>query len=167
MLKLFSRNSAKEGNLATGALVTGVHRTPGLSVICDEYAKRVPKAILDLGTSSTENLRFFSRFCEQVTIQDLVHAGGGVRVGGAGEKNAAPATLFRLPDLDEIELPEDGALFDTILLWDVLHYVAPDQRSALLARLSALCRPGGCPGYTVPRLKPPFPNFATIAPKLP
>ena len=70
----FSRRKVEQPKaLGPNRLETGVHRSPGLAWLCSELDRRSPEAILDLGSSSTENVRFMSRYTTDLCIQDLFH----------------------------------------------------------------------------------------------
>ncbi len=112
--------------------MSGVHRSPGMAVLSDELAKRRVESILDLGTSLNENLEYLSRFCENISIRDLVGA-------GSVEPEVPRATLFEI-DVESSALDVDTR-FDVVLLWDLLHYVKRSQSERFVTRLTHLCRP--------------------------
>ena len=106
----FSRRqpkAPKPAGLAPPGLATGPHRSPGLAILSAELEKRPPRSILDLGASSTETVRFLSRFCDNIHVQDLFHS--------SETRSGARSTIFRfdaeaLEALSEVEeaLDEKG-----------------------------------------------------------
>jgi hypothetical protein len=79
-------------------------------------------------------VEFFSRYCDNVSIQDLFRSGGG--------EEGARNLVFRFSDLDSLPLPQakDGP-YDVILVWDLLHYFEKAHRGILMKRLHKLCAP--------------------------
>lgn len=134
----FSRRPKKGLNMAPNGLETGVHSSPGMAMLCGELGKVKPDAILDLGATSTENLRFLSGLCEEVTVEDLIHGVGGPQVRETESRKA----LFEIPDVDALELPSGAERFDVVLFWDLLHYTQISQIPRLLTRILDLCNPG-------------------------
>lgn len=129
----FSRRKPR-GEYPAGVGVTqGTHRSPGLAALAEELSKRRTGAVLDLGASFGENLRFLSRFSSNIVIRDLVSA--------RGERlNGPRASLFQI-DVDTLDVA-DETLYDVILLWDLLHYVDRSDRERFVARIAELSRPG-------------------------
>ncbi len=127
----FSRRKPQGDYPQAVGVTSGVHRSPGMAVLSEELAKRRVETILDLGTSLNENLEYLSRFCENISIRDLVGAGGGP------EHEVPRATLFQI----DVESPalEVDARFDVVLLWDLLHYVPRKQSERFVARLAEMC----------------------------
>lgn len=114
-------------------LESGVHRSPGFAAVCAYLAARRDVTLLDLGPTSTENLRFLSAYAARVEVADLFRSCGGAY--------AARAEPFRFPAGDAIPLPEGGG-FDVVLAWDLFHYIEHAEMAAFTARLAALVRPG-------------------------
>ncbi len=133
-----SRSRFRGEILGPRALVTGIHRSPGLAALCRQLDRHKPRAILDLGASSTENLRFLNRYCDNVAVENLARSRSAV-AGKTGAEAARPRA-FHLGDVDALALPEDGR-FDVMLMWDLLHYVERSQLARFMARLAGLCRP--------------------------
>jgi len=132
-----SRSRYRNEILGPHALVTGVHSSPGLTALCARLDRCKPRAILDLGASSTENLRFLSRYCDNVAVENLARSRSAVATKArSGASRSAP---FRLPDVDALSLPVDSS-FDVVLMWDLLHYVERAQLTRFIARLAGLCR---------------------------
>jgi hypothetical protein len=114
-------------------VTTGPHRSPGLTALSEELDKRRVEAILDLGASFHENVRYMSRYCGNIVIRDLVNAHGD-------ELSGPRASLYRL-DVDSVEAA-DETRYDAILLWDLLHYVERPRLADFAGRLARLARPG-------------------------
>lgn len=128
------KDDRKAGEIAPPELSSGVQRSPGLALLSQELAKRPPGAILDLGSSSTETVQFLSRYCDNISIQDLFQS--------ARPPAGARATIFRFDDGALQALPEAGEKFDLILVWDLLHYFERSECAPLIDRLAARCQPG-------------------------
>ncbi|MCP4660850.1 MAG: class I SAM-dependent methyltransferase [bacterium] len=134
-----SRSRFRGEMLGPQALVTGIHRSPGLAALCRQLDRHKPRAILDLGASSTENLRFLIRYCDNVAVENLARSRSAV--AGKTVAEAARSTPFRLGDVESLALPEDGD-FDVVLMWDLLHYFERSQLARFMVRLAGLCRRG-------------------------
>lgn len=114
-------------------LEDGAHPSPGLELLWAYLGKNPPRAILDLGASSTENVRFLSKFTDNISIADLFR---GTR---AEPGTRASAFAFGAKDLGS--LPETENTFDVVFLWDLLHYFDRQTFAAVEERLAAVCRP--------------------------
>lgn len=134
-----SRTRYRGEILGPHALVTGIHSSPGLAALCQQLDRHKPRAILDLGASSTENLRFLTGYCDNVAVENLARSRSAVAGRGAAETTRPGA--FRLDDVEVLALPEDSR-FDVVLMWDLLHYVERAQLARFTARLAGLCRQG-------------------------
>ena len=131
----FSRRqpkAPKPAGLAPPGLATGLHRSPGLGILSAELEKRPPRAILDLGASSTETVRFLSRFCDNIHVQDLFHS--------SETRSGVRSTIFRFDDEALEALSEAQEAFDVVLIWDLLHYFERPRLASFVARLAAGCR---------------------------
>jgi SAM-dependent methyltransferase len=137
-------------------VVSGVHRSPGLAVLCDVLEERAGSTVLDLGPSSTENVAFLAQLGANVQIQDLFRSSGGA--------HGSRAEIYRFDDVAGLPLPTEGR-FDAILVWDLLHYFDPKQVPSLIERLATVSRPGtlllACASATAPI--PPTPIQFKIA----
>jgi len=101
--------------------------------LSEELDKRRVEAILDLGASFHENVRYMSRYCGNIVIRDLVNE--------RGEELSGPrASLFQL-DVDALEARGDKR-YDAILLWDLLHYVDRPRLRDFAGRVARLANPG-------------------------
>ena len=129
----FSKRRPVVEALGPAQLASGVYRSPGVERLGRELDHRRPESILDLGASSTENVSFFSRYTANLRIQDLFHS--------ACEEAGRRATVFRFGATESLELPAAAERFDVILLWDLVHYFAPEERRPFIARLAANCAP--------------------------
>lgn len=129
----FSRRKGKVEALGPAVLQSGVYRSPGLTRLGKELDRRRPESILDLGPSSTENVNFLSRYTTNLCIQDLFN--------GACHDTGRRSTAFRFGAADELELPPLGDRFDVVLMWDLIHYFAPEERRRFVARLASYCEP--------------------------
>ncbi len=129
----FSRRKSSPKAPGPGRLETGVHRSPGLDRLCSELDRRRPEAILDLGASSTENVRFLSRFTANLCIQDIFH--------GVCDESGLRSEVFRFGDSESLELPAAGERFDVVLMWDLIHYFKPEDLRLFIARLAGYCQP--------------------------
>ena len=128
----FSRRKSSPAVPGPGRLDTGVHRSPGLGRLCSELDRRRPEAILDLGASSTENVRFLSRFTGNLCIQDIFH--------GACDESGLRSEAFRFGEVDSLELPAIEERFDVVLMWDLIHYFEPDDLRRFITRLAGYCQ---------------------------
>jgi SAM-dependent methyltransferase len=129
----FQRRKPARPASGPGRLETGVHRSPALARLCQDLARHRPESILDLGASSTENLRLLSRYTANLCIQDLFHA--------ACEESGLRSAVFRFAGAESVDLPA-GDRFDVVLMWDLLHYFEPADLPLFIARLAGVCRPG-------------------------
>ncbi len=133
MAWFFSRNKPQGERSRPIGIESGHHRSPGLAALADELDRHPAENVLDLGASFNENLTFLSQWAGNIAIHDLV--------GTSGSDLSQPrSTLLQLETrrLDVIEADEK---FDAVLLWDLLHYLAPDERPRFAARIAHLCQP--------------------------
>lgn len=130
----FSSRRKPQGEYPEEVGVTsGPHRSPGLTALSEELDKRRVEAILDLGASFHENVRYMSRYCGNIVIRDLANA--------HGQKLSGPrASLFQI-DVEALAASDD-TLYDAILLWDLLHYVDRTRLMDFSRRLARMARPG-------------------------
>ncbi len=129
----FSRRRSAPAVPGPGRLETGVHRSPGLARLCSELDRRRPESILDLGASSTENVRFLSRFTANLCIQDIFHE--------SCDESGVRSEPFRFSDAESLELPAAGERFDVILMWDLIQYLEPGDLRPFVARVAGYCQP--------------------------
>lgn len=114
-----------------GQIADGIHASPGLELLVHSVRRRRPRAVLDLGPTSTESLQFLSRLADQVDVCDLFQD---------ASLRGRRAEAFRF-DPDELDLPDRR--FDVILAWDLLHYFAPPDRRLFGRRLADLAADQG------------------------
>lgn len=131
-MSLFPRRKPQGKPTGPVSLVTGTHRSPGMTIVAADVERRPPENVLDLGPSSSENLAFLTRFTDNISILDIA---GSDQLRAP---RAAPLTI----DVDELRFGHPGVRFDLILLWDLLHYVARREAPRFSARLVEVCRPG-------------------------
>jgi hypothetical protein len=129
-----TRSQASPGSESPG-LVSGLHRSPGMAALTDELARYPPRSILDLGTSSTENVSFLSRYCPAISIQDFFQT---TRHARSGSRSA----IFRFDETVVDSLPAADDKFDVVLLWDLLHYFDRRHVPRLIDELGARSRRG-------------------------
>ncbi len=131
----FSRHRRRRETLGPAPISSGPHNSPGLATLVGELDKRPPRAILDLGPSSTENVEFLSAYGGKVLIQDLFRS--------SGAQPGSRTSAYRFEDLDQLPIPgSDDGPFDVLLVWDLLHYFERPQCAELMAQLAGLCAPG-------------------------
>jgi len=107
--------------------------------------------LLDVGPVSQDTLNFFIARGFKVYTEDLLTAWAGfVRDEEAQAKSRPPDQ--EAPDMSGIaradrfmaaNLHHAHESFDAILLWDLLDYLQKDAASRVVAKLSAMMRPGG------------------------
>ncbi len=122
----------KPAGIAPPGLATGLHRSPGLELLSAELETRRPRAILDLGCSSTDTVRYLSGLCDHLSVQDLFQS--------SETRSGARSTIFRFGPDAPGTLPDDGEKFDVILIWDLLHYFEAPRLPPFIAELAARCR---------------------------
>ena len=130
----FSRQpkTPKPAGIAPPGLATGLHRSPGLALLSAELEKRRPRAILDLGCSSTDTVRYLSGLCDHLSVQDLFQS--------SETRSGVRSTIFRF-ESDAVEaLPAASERFDVVLIWDLLHYFESPRLAPFVAELAARCR---------------------------
>ena len=98
-----------------------------------ELTRNPPTAILDLGSSSTETVRYLSGFCTNLSILDLFQS--------ASSQSGARSTIFRFSDSICNTLPDGGDGFDAVLIWDLLHYFDRPTLDPFIRRLARCCKP--------------------------
>jgi hypothetical protein len=130
----FTRRKPRGQKPTSLLLETGPRPSPGIQELCRILASAEEPAVLDLGSSSTENVTFLSRFSEKVTLHDLYRSASG--------EAGARSQVFHFDDSVAEHLPEGAGLFDAVLLWDLLHYFGRESFELFSVRLAELCRPG-------------------------
>lgn len=118
---------------AAGKIYAGIQRSPGFEVICQFLETEPAYTILDLGPSSTESLEFLSEMCDDLVVQDVFHSS----VNNTG----ARSETFRFESAKAVSLPNPNQKFDVILVWDLLHYLSPEDRAPFVRRLAERCAP--------------------------
>lgn len=137
----FKGRKAQKVKGSSMGLETGSHRSPGLAAICQEIREhqeireRGEVSLLDLGTSSTENVKFFSALTSNVTVVGLFQACSGQTVG------AQRSEVFRFDEAAIEALPKGKAQFDIVIAWDLLHYFDSQELVEFNRSLRRLCRP--------------------------
>ena len=129
----FTRRKPRGQKPSSLLLENGPRPSPGLEALCRFLASSEEPAVLDLGSSSSENVTFLSRFSEKVTVDDLYRSASGE----AGARSQA----FRFDESIAEHLPEGEGKFDVVLLWDLLHYFERESFELFSVRLAELCRP--------------------------
>ena len=130
----FTRRKPKGASPTSLELETGPRPSPGFELVMKMLSSLESPAVLDLGNSSTENVRFLSEHAADVTLHDLFRTANG--------ETGQRSTPFRF-DLSVADLlPEGDRIFDLILLWDLIHYFDRETFELFGLRLSELCRPG-------------------------
>ena len=118
---------------SAGKIYEGPHRSPGFEEICHFLETEPAYSVLDLGASSTESVEFISDLCDDLIVQDVFHstrAASGVR-----------SEIFRFESAKDVSLPNPEQKFDVVLMWDILHYLAPEDRGPFIERLALNCAP--------------------------
>lgn len=115
-------------------LASGSQRSPGFELVCRRLGRRAPGTILDLGTTSTENLAFLSEMGAEVAIEDAFHSAGG--------NEGLRAERFSFDTAEDLSLPAGDSRFDLVLLWDLLGFLPKKERPRFGERLAARCHPG-------------------------
>lgn len=113
---------------------TGSHRSPGLAELCKEMRERSDVDVLDLGTSSTENVQFLSGFTSNVTVLGLFQS-------CVGQEGGQRSDVFRFDEEAAKALPKGNEQFDIVIAWDLLHYFDNAGFAEFNRGLSRLCRP--------------------------
>jgi hypothetical protein len=132
-----------------GAADATVHASPGLAALLGGLAADGGGRILDLGPAVPANLAVYTRFATTVRFADLLRVAAPA---GGDAANRASLTDERLGSV----LPDGEPPYDVVLAWDVLNYLTADTWRAIVARLTARCRPGArlfamiATGRTVP-----------------
>jgi hypothetical protein len=86
--------------------------------------------VLDLGPSVAANVSFYSRFARHIQIVDLL----GEMKSETSEPRSAGPVLDR-------SVAGGDAIYDLVLLWDIINYLDGEQVMDLIARLHAASRP--------------------------
>ncbi len=118
---------------SAGRIYAGAQRSPGFEVICQFLETEPAYTILDLGASSTESLEFLSELCDDLVIQDVFHS--------SATSTGTRSEIFRFENARAVSLPKPSQKFDVILVWDLLHYLSPEDRAPFIRRLAERCAP--------------------------
>lgn len=106
---------------------SGERTSPALAAFFDRVSEDRTHSVLDLGPASESSMRSFGRFARWIRFADL------------SETDVSPigwrAALEALPC-------EPSHPWDLIFLWDILDRIEPENRTALMARITEISAPG-------------------------
>jgi hypothetical protein len=100
--------------------------SPGIAALLEGVTEDGSHAVLDLGSASDSSLQVYGRFARRVRFADLL--GTAVSSGGVA------AALDQLPT-------QPDPPYDVVFAWDVLNWLTPEERSALVERLAGITAP--------------------------
>lgn len=101
--------------------------TPGVAALFSGLPEGRTHTILDFGSAVPANLELYRRFALQVRFGDLL---------ADPPRGAALAEA-----LDTLE-PPPGRAFDLVLIWNLLDFLTPGERTHVMERLDDLTDPG-------------------------
>jgi len=114
--------------------------------------------VLDLGPAQSRNMEFVAGYGGELTVADL-YRGLMTQKLESGNDEALSARRF-----SELLSFSADTRFDSVLLWDVLNYLSPDEQQTLMRTLEPFCVPGTAFLAFIRSQKemPPAPSLYTI-----
>lgn len=142
---------------AAGAGPAVLRHSNGLRELTSSWQREQGLAILDLGPTSSANIRYVSGLGQKVFHEDLLLASADTRFQRPSEEGPVldPAAFLTA------NLTYQPESLDGVLLWDLLDYAPEPLLQPVVNRLAASFKPGGMAlAYFHARVEPgPSPYF--------
>jgi SAM-dependent methyltransferase len=140
-MKLFRGSSdGPEGQTSAQAAKRLTRRSSGLAELAKLFDSRETLCVLDLGSTSPANIRYFTEKNHKIYSEDLLGASTDRSLLTKDEQGAAVLDGKRF--LEE-NLVYPGAQFDVVLCWDLADYMDESLVKPVVGRLWSLLKPGG------------------------
>lgn len=141
-MKLF-RGSATEPSRGTAAAPSKPRlsrRSSGFAELVKSLEGAQPLCVLDLGSTSSGNIRFLTERGHKIYSEDLLQASSDPALATIDEQGARALDSKQFL-ADNLVFP--GAQFDIVFFWNLADYMDESLVKPVIGRLWSLLKPGG------------------------
>lgn len=140
MFELFRRNRPTATPPGESLPQRTARRSSGLAEVHKLLADREALTILDLGSTSPQNIRYITELGHRVYSEDVLLASFDPRFL---KPQAQGAPCIVAPEFLSENLKYSAGLFDAVFLWDVPDYLPESVVVPMVERLAEITKPGG------------------------
>ncbi|MFL6443366.1 MAG: class I SAM-dependent methyltransferase, partial [Candidatus Sulfotelmatobacter sp.] len=139
-MKLFRGSSSGTSAQTPAATQKLTRRSSGLGELARLWNSETPLCVLDLGSTSPTNIRFFTERAHKIYSEDLLVASTEPHLATKDEQGNA--ILDSRKFLGE-NLQYPAAHFDVVLCWNLPDYLDESLVRPVMCRLWSVLKPGG------------------------
>ena len=139
-MKLFRGSSGGTETAASQPAAKLTRRSSGLGELSRLWEADSPLCVLDLGSTSPANIRFFTEGSHKIYSEDLLVASTEPHLVTKDEQGAVVLDSRRFL-ADNLVYP--AAHFDVVLCWNLLDYLDESLVRPVMGRLWSVLKPGG------------------------
>lgn len=139
-MKLFRGSSGSTQGETPQAAQKLTRRSSGLGELSRLWESDSPLCVLDLGSTSPSNIRFFTERNHKIYSEDLLVASTEPHLAIKDEQGN-PALDSRRFLADNLQYP--AAHFDVVLCWNLADYLDESLVRPVMGRLWSVLKPGG------------------------
>jgi len=139
-MKLFRGSSGRTQADAPHAAQKLTRRSSGLGELARLWNSETPLCILDLGSTSPSNIRFFTEQSHKIYSEDLLVASTDPGLVAKDEEGKAVLDSRKFL-ADNLVYP--AAHFDVVLCWNLPDYLDESLVRPVMGRLWSVLKPGG------------------------
>jgi SAM-dependent methyltransferase len=139
-MKLFRSSSGGTETTTSAAAQKITRRSSGLGELSRLWEEENPLCVLDLGSTSASNIRFFTERSHKIYSEDLLVASTEPSLATKDEQGN-PILDSRRFLADNVVYP--AAHFDVVLCWNLPDYLDESLVRPVMGRLWSVLKPGG------------------------
>ena len=139
-MKLFRGSSGGPESTASQAAQKLIRRSSSLGELSRIWQTETPLCILDLGSTSASNIRFFTERSHKIYSEDLLVASTDPNLATKDEQGNRILDSRRFLT-DNLVYP--AAHFDVVLCWNLPDYLDESLVRPVMGRLWSVLKPGG------------------------
>jgi SAM-dependent methyltransferase len=139
-MKLFRGSSGSAGTAIPPAAQKLTRRSSGLGELSRLWEADTPLCVLDLGSTSPSNIRFFTEHSHKIYSEDLLVASTEPHLVTKDEQGSVVLDSRRFL-ADNLVYP--AAHFDVVLCWNLPDYLDESLVRPVMGRLWSVLKPGG------------------------
>jgi SAM-dependent methyltransferase len=139
-MKLFRGSSGRTPAEAPDAAQKLTRRSSGLGELAQLWESETPLCVLDLGSTSPSNIRFFTERSHKIYSEDLLVASTEPHLTTKDEQGNTVLDSRRFLT-DNLVYP--AAHFDVVLCWNLPDYLDEGLVRPVMGRLWSVLKPGG------------------------
>jgi SAM-dependent methyltransferase len=139
-MKLFRGSSGGSESTASQSAQKLIRRSSSLSELSRIWQTETPLCILDLGSTSASNIRFFTERSHKIYSEDLLVASTDPNLATKDEQGNRILDSRRFLT-DNLVYP--AAHFDVVLCWNLPDYLDESLVRPVMGRLWSVLKPGG------------------------